>query len=149
LPKGARLEQDADNPRNWKLVWTPGEDDAGDEAVRIPLLVKDEDDQSEITTLLVKVDEVNVAPVIASVNGAARDDEKPWEVAGKEGAPVSITIMADDADRPANMLSIEGGEGFPEDAIVEPVKDKPRAWSLTWTPGEEFGGDKPVELPSR
>lgn len=147
LPTGAKFEPDPENPRAWKLLWTPGEEHGGDEPLRIPVRVRDDSDHSETTMLVVKVAEVNVAPTFAAVNGIAAVADKPWEVNGKEGAELQITISGEDLDRPLNTLTLAGGEGLPEGARIEPVKGKPRAWTISWAPGEQHGGDEPVSIP--
>ena len=147
LPPGAKFEPDPENPRAWKLLWTPGEEHGGDEPVRIPIRVRDDSDHSETTTLVVKVAEVNIAPTFAAINGVAAVAGKPWEVSGKEGAELQVTIVGDDLDLPPNALTLAGGDGLPEGVRIEPVKGKSRTWTLTWTPGEEHGGDEPVPIP--
>jgi serine/threonine protein kinase/formylglycine-generating enzyme required for sulfatase activity len=146
LPAGAKIVPDADNPRAWKLQWTPGEDSGGDEPVRIPLQVKDPETSGSAVALLVKVAEDNVAPVIESIGGAASKDGKRWDVAAKEGERLALTIVGGDADRPANPLQLTADKPLPDGAKIEPVKDQPRQWSLNWTPAEEHGGGAAVEF---
>jgi formylglycine-generating enzyme required for sulfatase activity len=146
LPPGAKIVLDADNLRAWKLVWTPGEDFGGEDPVRIPLLVKDQESNSAVVTLAVKVAEDNVAPVIESIGGAVSKDGKPWDVGAQEGQPLELTIVGGDADRPASPLQLIAAKPLPEGASIEAVKDQPRRWKLSWTPAEQHGGGKPVEF---
>ncbi|REK29331.1 MAG: hypothetical protein DWQ41_04405 [Planctomycetota bacterium] len=146
LPKGARLAVSEDNPREWTLSFTPGEEFGGDEPVKIPVRVKDADDVSSTLTILVKVDEVNQPPVLAKINGKPYDEETPWEFTGKEGEALELLIEGTDADLPANPLLLAAVDDLPGAARILPVEDKPGSWKLLWTPEEEFGGDKPVSL---
>jgi hypothetical protein len=86
-------------------------------------------DEEEIT---VHVNEVNVAPVLASIGNQTVDEE----------TTLSFTASATDHDIPANTLAFSLDAGAPAGASIDPVTG-----AFSWTPDEADGpGDYPVTI---
>ena len=150
LPDGAELEPVEQRPRTWKLKWTPGEVYGGDEPVTIRLRASDADASSEIHSVVVTVSEVNVAPMLAAIGGTDVRDRPEYPVTAREGTNLEITLIATDADLPANPLEIQAVEPLPEGARIAEIENEPGTWKLSWTPDEATGGSgKDVRIPLR
>lgn len=120
IPNGLSL-----NETTGVLTWTPTEDQGPGS---YPLIVRATEQAAELLsaqrTFSITVNEVNQAPTLAALADFTVD----------EGATVSFTASATDADRPAQTLTYALVEPFPGGAILDP-----NTGVFAWTTGEDAG----------
>ena len=127
-PEGAVID-----PQTGQFVWTTTESD-GPGVFSVTVRVTDDGDGSlsDFETVSIQVDEVNVAPELASIAGPTVD----------ELTAVSVNASATDADLPANRLTYSLGAGAPEGASIDP-----QTGLFAWTPSETQGpGSYTIEV---
>ncbi|HET9252233.1 MAG TPA: putative Ig domain-containing protein, partial [Candidatus Eisenbacteria bacterium] len=107
------------------FTWTPTEAQ-GPGSFPITVIVTDNGTPAlnDTETITVTVNEVNVAPVLATIGNRTVN----------EGALLSFTATATDADIPANTLTFTLGAGAPAGAAIT------TGGNFTWTPSETQGG---------
>ncbi|MGE0625789.1 MAG: PilC/PilY family type IV pilus protein [Pseudomonadales bacterium] len=123
-PAGATID-----PTSGLFEWTPGESDGGT-APTATVRVTDDGAGllSGTATFTINVSESNVAPVLDPIS----------DQAASEGALLSFTVTATDADLPANGLTFSL-DSAPAGATIDPSTGL-----FEWTPGESDGGTAPT-----
>ncbi|MBP7694662.1 MAG: tandem-95 repeat protein, partial [Anaerolineales bacterium] len=119
-PAGAAI-----NPTTGAFTWTPAEAD-GPGAFAITIRVTDDGAPAldDFETITVNVAEVNAAPVLAAIGNQSVN----------EGAALTFTASATDADLPANTLTFSLDAGAPAAASINPATG-----AFAWTPAEADG----------
>jgi hypothetical protein len=101
--------------------WTPSE---GQGPGTYPITVSVSDGKlTDTETITIRVNEVNVAPALASIDDATVS----------EGQALTFTASATDVDLPANPLTYSLGSGAPAGASITP------AGAFSWTPSSAQG----------
>ncbi len=112
------------DPRTGAIGWTPSEaQGAGDFPVTVRVADNGSPALSDSRTFTVRVNEVNVAPVLAPIGGKTVDEE----------TALSFTASGSDADLPANGLTYSLTNA-PAGASINPATGV-----FTWTPSEAQG----------
>ncbi len=114
------------DPASGEFRWSTSEADGPGEYT-IEVRVTDEGGLSDSEVVAVIVNEVNLPPVLETL------ENQTTEVAG----PVTLTARATDPDRPANVLRFSLDPGAPAGASIDPVSGQ-----FVWTPA---AGDAGVE----
>lgn len=115
------------NGTTGQLTWTPGQDVAAG-AYEFVVTVEDDGEPAmrAETTVVVDVEELNLAPTIAALADQTVD----------EGRVLQFAVQAADGDVPAQTLTFELGSDAPAGAAIDPVTGV-----FSWTPGEAQGPD--------
>ena len=121
------------NPQTGAASWTPTEAQG---PASVVVLVRAIDGSAEalsvVRELLLEVAEVNQPPTLAPI--------APQTV--EEGRTLSIPLVADDPDLPAQALRFSLEPGAPAGAVVDPVSGL-----FQWTPDDDAGGStQPVTV---
>jgi hypothetical protein len=120
VPAGFQLNTDTG-----AVSWTPTEDQGpGNYVILIRATENTPDRLSTVRELLVEVREVNQAPVLASIATITVD----------EGAAVTFTASATDADRPAQQLRFSLEPGAPAGAFIDDVTGR-----FSWVTDDDAG----------
>jgi cyclophilin family peptidyl-prolyl cis-trans isomerase len=117
-PAGAAID-----PASGDVTWTPDEAD-GPGMFPITVRVTDASGGEDTVTFNITVNEVNVAPVIESIDDMTAD----------EGDLVSFTVNATDADLPANTLTYSLMSSPTTTASIDPATGE-----FTWQTTEDDG----------
>ncbi|NND74213.1 MAG: tandem-95 repeat protein, partial [Ilumatobacter sp.] len=119
LPTGATLDS-----VTGEFAWTPTESDDGDHPVTFTVTDDGSGALVDSEAIVITVDEVNTAPVLAAVGDRTVDEQ----------TPLAFTVSATDADLPAEALTFSAS-GLPAGATLDPVTG-----DFAWTPSEAQGG---------
>jgi hypothetical protein len=123
-PSGASID-----PGTGQFSWTPSEVQGPG---NYPVTVQVSDGTAAVTTSFnVQVNEVNVAPVLASIGNKS----SVW------GSVLSFTASASDADLPANALTFSLDPGAPAGASIDPASG-----AFTWTPAAAQVGSHAITI---
>jgi regulation of enolase protein 1 (concanavalin A-like superfamily) len=108
------------------FAWTPTEAQGpGTHSVTVRVTDNGSPAQSDSETITITVNEVNAAPVLASLGTKTVN----------EGDALSFTATATDSDSPAQTLTFSLDAGAPAGASIHPSTG-----AFTWTPSEADGG---------
>jgi PKD repeat protein len=127
-PTGAAIEASSG-----AFSWTPDETQ-GPGSYPVTVRVTDNGDPaaSDFETITIAVSEVNAAPVLAAIG----------DKSVAEGAALSFTASATDADHPPNALTFSLDSGAPAGAAIDASSG-----AFSWTPDEAQGpGSHPVTI---
>ncbi len=129
LPEGAEMSiTQSEDGRSALFMWTTTEAD-GPGVYTITFKVTDENGNTRKKMIQLTVDEVNSDPYFKP-----EDFEETYHV--KEHEELVIDVKAHDDDIPKNALSYSlVGDNIPEGMTINETTGK-----LTWTPGEQYGG---------
>lgn len=126
LPEGATIEPLPDAPRSWKLTWTPGEEHGGGPPVEFSLRVSDGIDATDPSRLIVRVEEVNLPPVLPEI--------PPQIVGAVDGLTLDIPVGDPDLPRQDLILELEQPEGMGATARWLESEEGPRLLRVSWRP---------------
>jgi len=126
-PAGATI-----NSSTGAFSWTPTEAQGpGSYPITVRVTDNGSPAQNDFETITVTVNEVNVAPVLASIGNKS----------GVSGSPVTFTATATDADLPAQTRTFSLGAGAPAGATINSSTGV-----FSWTPASAQLGTFPVTV---